>query len=106
MLGGRALNSPPATQWRRLIRPLSLRWGKRAWQLQMMRAIFSWVDDVGLLAANASTSALTADAVPWSGLREGRGRGFGGDPCGRSMVMRDLMLGPGEATVLYDLTLW
>ena len=52
-------------------------------------------DDVGLLAAIASTSALTADAVPWSSLREGRGQGYGGDPRGRWMVLRDLMLGPG-----------
>ena len=63
-------------------------------------------DDLGLLAAIASPSVLTDDNLLCSGLREGRGRGFGGDPCGRSMVMRDLMLGPGEATVLYDLTLW
>ena len=47
------------------------------WQLQMMREILSWGDDVGLLEAIASTSALTADAVPWSGLWDGRGRGFG-----------------------------
>ena len=66
----------------------------------------SWGDDVGLLAVIAPTSALTADAVPWSGLREGRGRGFGGDPHGRRMVLLDLMLGPGEAPVLNDLPLW
>ena len=57
-------------------------------------------DDVGMLAVIASTSALTADAVPWSGLWEGKGRGFGDDPRGRWMVMKDLMLGPGEALVL------
>ena len=100
------MNPPPATQWRRLIRPLSLRWGKRSWQLQRMRAIFSWWGDVGLLAAIASTSVLTADAVPWSDLREGRGRGFGGDPHGRWMVLWDLMLGPSEAPVLKYLPLW
>ena len=38
------------------------------------------------------TSVLTADAVPWSGLREGRGRGFGGHSHGRRMVLWDLML--------------
>ena len=48
----------------------------------------------------ASTLALTADTVQWSGLREGRGQGFGGDPHGRWMVLWDLMLGPGEAPVL------
>ena len=48
-----------------------------------------------LLAAISSTLALTADAVQWSGLREGRERGFRGDPRGRWMVLRDLMLGPG-----------
>ena len=58
-----------------------------------------------MLAAIVSTLALTADAVPWSGLREGRGREFGGDPCGRWMVLRDLLLGPGEAPVLNDLPL-
>ena len=63
-------------------------------------------DDVGMLASITSMLALTDDSVTWSGLEEVRGWGFGGDPCGRSMVMRDLMLGPGEATVLYDLTLW
>ena len=73
----------PAAQWQRLIRPMSLRWGKRAWQFQMMRAILSCGGDVGLLAAIASTSALMTDAVPWSGLWEGRGQGFGGDPHGR-----------------------
>ena len=40
-------------------------------------------DDLGLLAEIASMLALMADAVPWSGLREGRGRGFGGDTPGR-----------------------
>ena len=44
-------------------------------------------DDVGLLAAIASALALTADTMPWSGLQEGRGRGFGGDPHGRWMVL-------------------
>ena len=34
-------------------------------QLQMMRTNLSWGGDVGLLAAIASTSALTADALPW-----------------------------------------
>ena len=33
----------------------------------------------------------------WSGLREGRGRGFGGYPRGSWMVLRDLLLGTGEA---------
>ena len=51
-------------------------------------------------------SALTADAVLWSGLREGRGRVFGGDPHGRWMVLWDLMLGPGDAPVLNGLPLW
>ena len=63
-------------------------------------------DDVGLLAAIASTSALTADAVPWLGIWGGRGCGFGGDPCGRGMVLRDLMIGTGKAPVLNDLPLW
>ena len=35
-----------------------------------------------------------------------RGRGFGGDPHGRWMVLWDLMLGPGEDPVLNDLPLW
>ena len=63
---------------------------------------------VGLLAAIAPTLALTADDVPLSGLREGRGRGFGDEPRGRWMVLRDLLLGPGpgEAPVLNDLPLW
>ena len=75
--GGGASNPPAATHWRRLIRPLSFQWEKRAWQLQMMRWGFSWGGDVGLLAANESTLALMLDAVPWSGLQEGRGGGSG-----------------------------
>ena len=51
--------------------------------------------DVGRLVAIASTSALKADAVPWSGLQEGRGQGFGGGTHGSWMVMWDLILGPG-----------
>ena len=39
--------------------------------------------DVGIMTAIESTLELTDDAVPWSGLREGRGRGFRGDPRGR-----------------------
>ena len=57
--------------------------------------VFLWVGDVGRLVAIASTSALKADAVPWSGLQEGRGQGFGGGTHGSWMVMWDLILGPG-----------
>ena len=71
-----------------------------------MREILSWDGDVGLMAAIASVSVLTADNVPWSDLREGRGWGFGGDPHIRWMVLWDLMLGQGEAPVLNDLPLW
>ena len=35
-----------------------------AWQLQMMTEILSWGGDIGLLAAIASRSVLTADAIP------------------------------------------
>ena len=56
-----------------------------------------YFDDVGMLAAITSTSEITADAVPWSGLQEGRERGLGGDPRSWCMVMRYLMLGPDEA---------
>ena len=76
-----------------------------AWKWQTMRAILSWGGDVGLLAAIATTSVLTTDAVPWSGLREEMGKGFGGDPHGRWMLLWDLMLGPGEVLVLNDLPL-
>ena len=37
-------------------------------------------------------SELTVDTVPWSVLQEGRGRGFGGDPHSRWMMLWDLML--------------
>ena len=77
-----------------------------AWQLQRMRAILSWGDDIGLLTAIASTLALKADDVPCSGLREGKGWGFGGDPHGRWMVLWYLMLGPGKAPLLNKLPLW
>ena len=63
-------------------------------------------DDIGLLANIASTVALTAGAVAWSGLREGRGRGFGENPCDRCMVLRDLLIGPSEASVLDHLPIW
>ena len=63
-------------------------------------------DDAGLIVSIASTLALTADDVLWSGLREGRVRGFGGDTCSRCMVLRDLIIGPVEAPVLNDLPLW
>ena len=63
-------------------------------------------DDVGLLAAIASVSLLTADAVPWSGIQKGRGWGFGSDPQGRWMVLWDLMIGPDKAPFLNDLPLW
>ena len=53
-----------------------------------------------------SSSALTADAVTWSGLWEGMGRGFGGYPHGRWMMLWDLILGPVEALVLNDPSLW
>ena len=69
-----------------------------------MRLIFSWGVDIGLLAAIASTSVLTADSVPWSGIQEGRG--FRGDPHGRWMVLWEIILGPGEVLVLNDLPLW
>ena len=71
-------------------------------------AILSWGGggDIGLLAAIASTLALTDDAVLWSGLREVRGHGFGGDPHSRWVVLWDLILRPGEALVLNDLPLW
>ena len=45
--------------------------------MQKMREILWLGGDVGLMAAIASTLALTADVVPWSGLQEGRGMGFG-----------------------------
>ena len=51
-------------------------------------------------------SVLTADAVPWAGLQEGRGRGFGGDPHGRWMMLWDLMIEPGKSAVFNDLPLW
>ena len=51
-------------------------------------------------------SVLTADAVPWAGLQEVRGRGFGGDPHGRWMMLWDLMIEPGKSAVLNDLPLW
>ena len=62
-------------------------------------------DDVDIMAAIYSTLALTADIVPGSGLWEERGRWFEGDPLGRWMMLRGLMLGPGEASVLNDLPL-
>ena len=63
-------------------------------------------DDVGLLVAIAYTSVLTPDAVLWAGIREGRGRGFGGDQRGRWMVLRELFLGTSEALVLNEILLW
>ena len=62
--------------------------------------------DVGPLAAIVSTLALMDDDVLWSGLQEGKGRGFQGDSHGRWLVLWDLMLGPSEAPVLNELTLW
>ena len=65
-----------------------------------------WGGDVGLLAAISSTSALTADDVPWSGLHDGRGSGLGDDPHGRWMVIWDLMLGPEKDPVFNHPNLW
>ena len=62
-------------------------------------------DDVGMLASITSMLALTDDSVTWSGLEEVRGWGFGGDPCGRWMLLRNLIIGPGEAPVLNYLPL-
>ena len=53
-----------------------------------------------------STLALTADAVPWSGLWDVMGKGYRGDPQVRWMVLYGLMLGHGEAPVLDYLHLW
>ena len=72
----------------------------------MCRGRCGGFDDVELLSDIASTSALTSDAVLWSGPQQGRGKGFGGDPHGRWMVLRDLIIGPSEALVLNDLPLW
>ena len=63
-------------------------------------------DDIGMLEAIASTLELMANAVLWSGLREGRRQGFGVDLCGKSMVLRDPILGPSESPVLNDRPLW
>ena len=49
--------------------------------------IISWGGDVGMLVSIASMSELTADAMPWSGIWEGRGRGVWGDPHSRWMVL-------------------
>ena len=70
-----------------------------------MKTILLWGGDIGLMASIASTFALTADAVPWSGLRGGRGKGFGGDPHIRWIVLWDIILCPGEAPMLNDLFL-
>ena len=53
-----------------------------------------------------STFSFTSDAVPWSSIQEGRGQRFRGDPRGRWMVLREQMIGPGEAMLLNDLYLW
>ena len=68
--------------------------------------ILSWGCEIGLLAAIASTLALTSDAVSWSGLREVRGELFGGDPHGGWVVLWDLILRPVEAPFLNDPVLW
>ena len=55
--------------------------------------IFFWLGgDIVLMADIASTLALTADAMQWSGIREGRGWGFGGYSHVRWMVLSDLIL--------------
>ena len=66
----------------------------------MLREILAWgvcgeFDKLGLMAAIESTFSLTADSVTWLGLREGRGRVFGGDPQKSWMVLRELIIGPG-----------
>ena len=63
-----------------------------------MKEYFCGGGDVGLLAAIESTSALTVDAVTWSGIREVREQGFGGDPHGRWMVLWELILEAENAT--------
>ena len=63
-------------------------------------------DYIGLLVDIASTSELMANALTWSGLWEGRVRGFRGDPRRRWMMLRNLMLGTSKAPVLNDLPLW